>query len=110
MQAADPLSDLLRRADPAAQGTAPDSAAFAASVRARIQSADTEARLRPRGLARHLLPLAAALAVLASVLAGSSAALAAHRRDNTEHFASAYARSVDPVLMHASHSASAHAR
>lgn len=109
MHAADPLSDLLRRADPAAPGiSAP--AAFAAAVHARIQSADTEASLRPRGLARHLLPLAAALAMLASVLAGGSAALAAHRRENTEHFAAAYARSVDPVLMHASHSASAHDR
>lgn len=117
MHAADPLSDLLRRADPAAPG-APAPVAFAAAVHARIRSADTEAAWHPAGgprgvssaLARHLLPLAAALAVLASILAGGSAALAAHRRENTEHFAAAYARSVDPVLMHATHSASAHAR
>lgn len=106
---ADSLSDLLRRGDPAAGATVPAPAAFAAAVHARIQSADTSvaaAPLRRRaGFASQLFPLAAALAIVASLAAGGSLAYAGAQRERVESSASAFARSIDPWLMHADRSA-----
>lgn len=97
------LRALLRRADPADGLASPPPAAFAAAVHARIASADTAAvrAVRARAFPRQLLPLAAALALLASLGAGSAAAYAAHQRERTDRYASALARSIDPWLMHA---------
>lgn len=94
------LASLLRRADPAADapGCAPEH--FAAAVRARIlvaERADVALQGHPT---RHFMPLAAALALLASLGAGSFAAQTRQERARTELFASAYARSIDPWLMH----------
>jgi hypothetical protein len=97
----DPLSDLLRRSDPGAGAPPHAAAAFAAAVHARIQSADTTAPLRRSALARQLFPLAAALAVVASLAAGGSLAYAGAQRDRVEAKADAFARSIDPWLMHA---------
>jgi hypothetical protein len=105
---ADNLSALLRRADPAAGAPSPalSADAFAAAVHARIQSADTaSARLRRSGFASQLFPLAAALAIIASLAAGGSLAYAGAQRAQTEIHASAYARTIDPWLMHADRSA-----
>jgi hypothetical protein len=117
------LRALLRRADPGEGMPGSDTAAFAAAVHTRIRASDTapsetwHGRLA-RGLellkwhgrpahglgnafSRQLLPLAAALAVLASLGVGSATAYARHERDRTERYASALARSIDPWLMHA---------
>ena len=99
------LSALLRRADPAAAAPPPDSAFFAAAVHARIQSADTAASPRRPGLASQLFPLAAALAIVASLATGGSLAYAGAQRARTETHAAAYARTIDPWLMHADRSA-----
>lgn len=107
--APDPLSALLRRADPASDLPAADPATFAASVHRRIRAADTAAASAfPSAFARQLYPLAAALALLASLAAGGSLAYAAHRNESRAFFADAYARSIDPVLMHASLPAAGH--
>lgn len=110
--APDPLSALLRRADPASDLPAADPATFAASVHRRIRAADTAAvpatAASPSAFARQLYPLAAALALLASLAAGGSLAYAAHRNESRAFFADAYARSIDPVLMHASLPAAGH--
>lgn len=95
------LGALLRRADPADGAPPLSPERFAAQVRARIQAAEQAGSHGHGGWARQLLPLAAALAVMASLGAG---ALAAHHRQDrarTELFAAAYARSIDPWLMHA---------
>lgn len=111
--APDPLSALLRRADPASTLPAADHADFAAAVHRRIRTADTasapDPTAFPSAFARQLFPLAAALALLASLAAGGSLAYAAHQRDRVAFFADAYARSIDPVLMHASLPAAGHA-
>jgi hypothetical protein len=98
------LRALLHRADPAAglPSLAPDT--FAAGVHARIRSADTAPLRTPGalgGLGRRLFPLAAALAVLASLGAGSAVAYARERDARAETFAAAYARSIDPWQMRA---------
>lgn len=94
------LRALLRRGDPAADLPAVPADAFAAGVHVRIREADT-AVLRASGrLARQLFPLAAALAVIASIGAGSAVAYARERGECAEVFASAYARSIDPWQMH----------
>jgi hypothetical protein len=117
------LRALLRRADPASDPAASDvsAAAFAADVHARLRTLDcgtlvppltarpgaprlrflAPARLPARALARQLLPLAAALAVLASLGTGSAVAYARERDARTDTFATAYARSIDPWQMHA---------
>ncbi len=113
------LRALLRRADPADGLTSPPPAAFAAAVHARIRSETGLARPAPgidsvsvthvpraRALARQLLPLAAALALLASLGAGSAFAYAKHERERSERYVSAFARSIDPWLMHADRSTS----
>ncbi|MCU0793890.1 MAG: hypothetical protein MUE42_13790 [Opitutaceae bacterium] len=100
----DPLSALLHRADPAATAAAGDEAAFIAGVHARLRSSpagSSPVLLFPSWLARRALPLAAALAVLASLATGGGLAYAREQRIRTEAYASAYARSIDPWLMHA---------
>lgn len=94
------LRALLRRADAAADLPAVSADVFAAGVRSRIRAADTALLRAPGNLARHLYPLAAALAVLASIGAGSAVAYARERDARAEVFASAYARSIDPWQMH----------
>jgi hypothetical protein len=103
------LRALLRRADPVADLPPLDPAAFAAGVRSRLAAPAPLARPaapswseRLAALPRQLFPLAAALAVLASLGAGSALAYAKHQRERTEVFADAYALSVDPWLMHTS--------
>ena len=96
----DSLSALLRRADPAAGMAPPDPAAFAAAVHARIGASDLAPLSAPRAFGRQLLPLAAALAFLASVGAGSALAYAREHDTRTKVFATAYARSIDPWQMH----------
>jgi hypothetical protein len=97
------LRTLLRRADPAQGLASPPPADFAAAVHARLADGDTAVAraLRARALPRQLLPLAAALALLASLGAGSAVAYASHQRERTERYAAAFARSIDPWLMHA---------
>ncbi len=108
----DPLSALLHRADPAAHAASArppaGAAAFAAAVRARIQSPDTASgpghrrlsRVFSAVLARQALPLAAALTLLASLAAGTTVAYARENSLRTETFAAAYALSIDPWRMH----------
>lgn len=100
------LRDLLRRADPAddlAVSSSDDAAAFAVAVHARIRAADTAVLSSPVArLASQLYPLAAALALLASLGAGATAAYAQHQRARGEVIAAAYARGIDPWLMHTS--------
>lgn len=97
------LSALLRRADPAVSLSPLPPADFAAAVRRRIRAAPPPAaslslfvRL---GLARELLPFAAVLA-LVGALAGGGLAYAGRRADASALHAAAYARSIDPWLMH----------
>lgn len=92
------LRALLGRADPAgAADPGPSDAAFADAVRRRIRIAES-ASPRQRN---QLFPLAAAFAVLASLVAGGSLAYAGVQRERTATHADAYARSIDPWLMHA---------
>jgi hypothetical protein len=103
------LRALLRRADPAADHTMPAPADFASAVHARIAASGDplpfpSSLLRVSGLGRQLFPLAAALALLASLGAGSAAAYARERETRSEFFAAAYARSIDPWQMHAARS------
>jgi len=95
------LRALLRRADPAADLPALPADDFAAGVHARILASEAS---RPRalaGFARQLFPLAAALAVLASIGAGSAVAYAREREARADSFATAYARNIDPWQKHA---------
>ena len=96
----DALSALLRRADPAAGAARADPPAFAAAVHARIRAADLAPLSATRSFGRRLLPLAAALAFLASVGGGSALAFARGRGARAEIFATAYVRSIDPWQMH----------
>ncbi len=95
------LRALLRRADPAADLPALPAPDFAAGVHARIRAGDTAPLRAARRLGRQLLPLAAALAVLASIGAGSAVAYARERDARADSFATAYARSIDPWQKHA---------
>jgi len=99
----DPLSPLLRGWEhkPA---PAPD---FRDQVWARIRAPET---VTPANVLRFpsALPLAASLAILASIAAGTGTAFALNRTLATERMAVAYVRSIDPVQMtaggdHASH-------
>ena len=104
---ASPLSDLLRRADPAAGAADSAPADFAAAVRSRIRRAEA-APARPVSIfARLPYPLAAALALIASLGAGTSLAVARERSARAETFAAAYVRSIDPLQMHAADARSA---
>lgn len=96
----DPLSALLRRADPAAGVGETAPAAFAAAVRSRIHAAEA-APTRPASIVARLpYPLAAALALVASLGAGSTLAYARERSARADTFAAAYVRSIDPLQMH----------
>ncbi len=107
----DPLSSTLHtwRHEPA---PAPD---FNDQVWARIHSADhpgaTSTARRPFAFLsfRQALPLAASVAVLLSVAAGSGTAFALNHTRTTQRMAAAYVRSIDPVQMTASSTAHAHA-
>jgi len=100
-----PLSALLRRADPATRLAEADMAGdFSAAVRSRIgasQAVSPFATFVPGWLAKQALPLAAALAVIASLATGGGLAYAREQRANSEAFAAAYVRGIDPWLMHA---------
>jgi hypothetical protein len=103
----DPLSPLLRgwEHQPA---PAPD---FRDQVWARIRSAETAAPARTASIFHFpsALPLAASLAILASIATGTGTAFALNRTLSTERMAVAYVRTIDPVQMtaagdaHASH-------
>lgn len=110
----DPLSSTLQtwRHDP---DPAPD---FNSTVWARIQSTESAAFAPPSTgpFARifrfpfpSAFPLAASIALLASLAIGSGGAFALSRTRTTERMAVAYVRSIDPVQMtapngaHASH-------
>lgn len=97
----DNLSALLRRGDPAAGEPLHDPADFAGSVRARIRVTEAAPVRRVSILARLPFPLAAALALIASLGAGSSLALARERAARADTFAAAYVRGIDPLQMHA---------
>lgn len=97
----EPLSRLLRRADPAAASYAsipPES--FVAAVHTRLRAEPVATSLWQRFLARQALPLAASLTVIASLAVGGSVAYAREQRERTEAYASAYARSIDPWQLH----------
>lgn len=103
------LRALLRRADPAAEPVANSLAPelFAADVRARINRLDTNTATFSPGWRwqSEINALAACLALLAALAAGGVAAYVRHPAKVTERHAMAYARSIDPVLMHAAHQA-----
>lgn len=91
----DPLSATLQtwRHEPAA---APD---FNKDVWARIHSAES---VRPAATVFHFpsaLPLAACLAILFSLAAGTGGAFALNRTLTTDRMAAAYVRTIDPVQM-----------
>ncbi|MEZ0218400.1 MAG: hypothetical protein ACAH89_14780 [Rariglobus sp.] len=86
---------------------APD---FRDQVWASIRSAETAAPARTASIFHFpsALPLAASVAVLLSIAAGSGTAFALNRTRSTDRMAVAYVRSIDPVQMtsgdaHASH-------
>jgi hypothetical protein len=92
----DPLSSTLQswRHEPT---PAPD---FNHQVWARIRAADHAPARRPFAfLHRHALPLAASVAVILSILAGSGSAFALNHTRTTQRMAAAYVRSIDPVQM-----------
>ncbi len=103
------LRALLRRADPAARDGSDrvPQEIFAAEVRARIDRlAPTQpSHATPRRWQAELNALAACLALFAALAAGGFAAYIRHPAKVTERHAAAYARSIDPVLMHAAHPA-----
>jgi hypothetical protein len=97
------LSGLLRRADPVGRIVPLPAGEFAGAVHRRIRSASPSAAsgglLRRLGLSSELLPFAAGLA-LVGALAGGGLAYAGQRAAAASLHASAYARSIDPWLMH----------
>lgn len=95
----DPLSPTLQswRHEPA---PAPD---FNEGVWARIRSAETA---RPPASVFHFpiaLPLAASVAVLLALAAGTGGAFALSHARATDRMAAAYVRTIDPVQMTALH-------
>jgi hypothetical protein len=107
----DPLSPLLRRWQHA-PSPAPG---FRDQVWTRIHSSagTTAAPARSATLLRFpsALPLAASLAILASIAAGTGTAFALNRTLSNDRMAAAYVRTIDPVQLTASggaHSTSAH--
>jgi hypothetical protein len=93
----DPLSTTLQtwRHEPA---PAP---AFNHEVWARIRSVETRTARRYAALIpfHAALPLAASLAILLSVAAGTAGAFALNRTIRTDRMAVAYVRSIDPIQM-----------
>ena len=91
----DPLSSTLHtwHHEPA---PAPD---FNDQVWARIHSADASRKKEPL-LHFHLaLPLAASIAVILSIAAGTGGAFILNHTRTTDRMATAYVRSIDPVQM-----------
>lgn len=86
---------------------APD---FRDQVWARIRSAETAAPARTASIFHFpsALPLAASIAVLLSIAAGTGTAFALNRTLSTERMAVAYVRSIDPVQMTAVDAHAAH--
>ena len=76
---------------------------FATEVWSRIRSAESAPRLAPIIRFPWALPLAASIAVMLSVAAGTRSALALNHAEATARQAAAYVRSVDPVQMSATH-------
>jgi hypothetical protein len=100
----DPLTALLRRADPAAGTADPAPGDFAAAVHRRIQQGDTASIFVGHARQIRLLyPLAAALALIASLGLGSGLAYSRARESRAATFAAAYVRSIDPWTMHSGH-------
>ncbi len=95
----DPLSSTLQawRHEPA---PAPD---FNDQVWARIHSAATVRQPSALFHFPHALQLAASVAVLLSIAAGSGTAFALNHTRTTQRMAAAYVRSIDPVQMTAMH-------
>lgn len=94
----DPLSSTLHTwsHEPA---PAPD---FNDRVWARIRSAEVSPK---QGTLLHFhlaLPMAASIALILSIAAGTGGAFALNRTRTTERMAAAYVRSIDPVQMTAS--------
>ncbi|MET0263020.1 MAG: hypothetical protein ABW223_08995 [Rariglobus sp.] len=94
----DPLSATLKtwRHEPA---SAPD---FDRAVWDRIhhtQAAETHAPFAALLRFPGAFPLAASLAVLLAIAAGTSTAFALNRSQSSERMAAAYARSIDPIQM-----------
>ena len=98
------LSALLRRADPAGSLAPRDAAEFAAAVHRRIRTPEAKDSLRPvsaRGtFGPEWLPFAAVLALMGAFATGGILAYAGQRDSRSAYQAAAYARSVDPWLMH----------
>lgn len=96
----DPLSPLLGGWEHT-PAPAPD---FRDQVWARIRSAETSASARSASIFHFpsALPLAASVAVLLSIAAGSGTAFALNRTLSTERMAAAYVRSIDPIQLTAS--------
>lgn len=90
----DPLQDLLQRW----RHEAPPAPAFRDAVWARIAQAETASPVAPLIPFRLILPLAASLTLIASVAAGVGAGLSVARSQTADRMATAYARSIDPLL------------
>ncbi len=103
----DPLSPLLRGWEHK-PSPAPD---FRDQVWGRIRSAETAAPARIASILRFpsALPLAASIAVLLSIAAGTGTAFALNRTLSTDRMAVAYVRTIDPVQMTAGGSHATHA-
>lgn len=104
----DPLSSTLQswHHEPA---PAPD---FNTGVWSRIRSAETTAAAPVSALARILhfpsssaFPVAASLAIIVSLAAGTGGAFALNRTVTTERMAAAYVRTIDPIQMTAANGA-----
>jgi hypothetical protein len=93
----DPLGATLRtwRHEPA---PSPD---FDKAVWARIRSAETSAPTHTASILHFpsAFPLAASVAVLLSIAAGTGTAFALNRTLSTDRMAAAYVRSIDPFQM-----------
>ncbi len=105
----DPLASTLRSWSHT-PAPAPD---FRDQVWSRIRSASSAAPSPFASILRFpsALPLAASLALLLSIAAGTGTAFALNRTVSTDRMAAAYVRTIDPVQLTASgaHSAHAHA-
>jgi hypothetical protein len=77
---------------------------FEAEVWSRLHSADSNHPISTVFRFPAALPLAASIAVLLSIAAGTSTAVALNQSQSTERMADAYVRSVDPLQMSTAHS------
>ena len=84
---------------------------FRDQVWARIRTTENTS---PAGFARNVLhfpqalPLAASLAVILALAAGSGTAFALNRAQSTDRMAAAYVRTIDPIQLTASEPHSSH--